>query len=395
MKPRHLVLAPLLLPTVRPAQALTLPEAQRYDTGYQIYQEDVERIRVESFYLKGLIDINADTSVRFQYLHDAISGSSPTGVLPSEPNFLAPVHDVRNGFLGALARQFGAHRLELEISQSSEGDYASRGYSLSDTWDLNQKNTSLAFGFNCLLDRVGVRGINNQDKTGLDFFTGLNQIIDKNTVVSANLTLGYNYGYLNDPYKQVSRNEIISLPVGDGTYFDLPIVNNYNENRPDHRFRQVLQFEGTHFFEPCNAALDAVYRISNDDFGVFSQCIQVEWRQAIGEKFEVTPYFRYYRQGAADFFTNTLNGVPVTLDPITGAPPNYPDGSAPNYSADYRLSALDSLSLGLRLTYQFCDSFSASVSYERYQMSGNGGNPAPAAAYPSADIWSCCAFVKF
>ncbi len=390
MNPRHFVLAPLLLPTVRTAQALTLPEAQRYDTGYQVYQEDAERIRVESFYLKGLIDINADTSVRFQYLHDAISGSSPTGAQydQTELPFLAGTHDIRDGILGALARQFGDHRVELEISRSTESDYTSNGMALSDTWDLNQKNTTLAFGLNILRDRVAVQGLDNQDKTAIDLFGGLTQIIDKNTTVSANLTLGYNYGYLNDPYKGIQRTDVTIFD--DGSMSD-PYLNLYPENRPDHRFRQVLQFQGTHFFEPCNAALDAVYRLSNDDFGVFSQCIQLEWRQAIGEKFEVTPYIRYYRQSAADFFMNTLDGV----FPITVSPPSIPNGSSPNYSADYRLSALDSLSLGLRLTYQFCDNFSASVSYERYQMSGNGGNHAPSAAYPSADIWSCCAFVKF
>ncbi|MEI6676289.1 MAG: DUF3570 domain-containing protein [Verrucomicrobiota bacterium] len=391
MKPRHFVLAPLLLPTLRPAEALTLPEAQRYDSGYQIYQEDGERMHIESFYFKGLIDINADTSLRFQYLHDAISGSSPTGTLPSESDFVLPMHDVRQGILGALARQFGDHRVEVEISHSTESDYQSNGYSLSDTWDLNQKNTTLAFGINYLSDEVSVLGIAPQDKRSIDFFTGLTQILDKNTVVSANLTLGYNYGYLNDPYKLVSRHEILPLRDGDGGFYDSPIVNSYHENRPDHRFREVLQLQGTHFFEPCNAALDAIYRLSNDDFGVFSQSIQLEWRQAIGEKFAVTPYFRYYRQTAADFFMNTLDGV----FPLSYTPPRYPNGSSPNYSADYRLSALDSLSLGLRLTYQFCDNFSASVSYERYQMHGLGSNAAPSATYPSADIWSCCAYIKF
>ncbi|MEI6653230.1 MAG: DUF3570 domain-containing protein [Verrucomicrobiota bacterium] len=390
MKPRHFVLAPLLLPTLRPAEALTLPEAQRYDSGFQVYQEDGERMHIESFYFKGLIDINADTSLRFQYLHDAISGSSPTGALHNQTElpFLSPMHDIRQGILGALARQFGDHRVEVEVSQSKETDYLSRGLALSDTWDLNQKNTTLAFGINYLSDEVTVRGIAPQDKHSIDFFTGLTQILDKNTVVSANLTLGYNYGYLNDPYKGIQRTDVIIFDDGS---MSNPFLNLYAENRPDHRFREVLQLQGTHFFEPCNAALDAVYRISNDDFGVFSQSIQLEWRQAIGEKFEVTPYFRYYRQTAADFFRNTLDG----FIPITVSPPDHPNGSSPNYAADYRLSALDSLSLGLRLTYQFCDNFSASVSYERYQMHGVGSNAAPSAAYPSADIWSCCAYVKF
>jgi len=391
MTPRHLVYAPLLLPTLRPAEALTLLEAQRYDASYQTYQEDDQRMRIESYYVKGVLDINADTAFRFQYLHDAISGSSPTGAFPSEANYLAEMHDVRTGILGAMSRQFGDHRVEFEASRSDESDYISKGFALSDVWALNQKNTTLSLGANYLADKVAVRGIQPQDKTQVDFFTGFSQILDKNSVVSANLTLGYASGYLNDPYKIIDRNEVLTLSDGAGGSFDLPLVTPYAENRPDHRWREVLQVEGTHFFETPDAALDAVYRLSNDTFGVLSQSIQVEWRQAIGGKFQVTPYFRYYHQSAADFFMNSLDGV----FPLSYSPPDYPNGAGPNYSADYRLSALDAASIGLRMTCQLTANVSASVSYERYEMSGRGHNPAPAASYPSADIWSFCASAKF
>ena len=386
MKPRHIALAPLLLPSLRAAEHFPLPEAARLDYGYQLYQEDAQRIRVESSYLKGQIDINADTAVRFQLLRDAISGSSPTGELPGEIYFLREMHDVRTGVLGALARQFGDHRFDLEISHSVESDYESKGYSLSDTWDLNQKNTTLAFGVNYLSDKVAVPGLPRQDKTGLDLFTGLTQLIDKNTVVSANFTLGYNHGYLNDPYKIIDRHELFLPGI-----LDLPVVTPYAENRPDHRLREVLQLEATHFFEAPGAALDTVYRLSHDDYGVVSQFIQMQWRQAIGSHVEVTPYVRYYRQNAAKFFMNSLDG----LFPLSYSPPDHPNGTGPNYSADYRLSALDALSLGLRLTCTVNTHFSVSASYERYAMNGLGGNQAPAAAYPSADIWSLCASAKF
>lgn len=389
MKPRHLILAPFLLPALRPAVAVAETGSQQYDTSYQSYREDSDRISVSSFYLRGKLDLNPETSFRFQYLRDAISGSSPTGAMhnQSELPFLAEIDDVRTGMLAALARQFGDHRVEMEVSISDESDYNSTGLSLSDAWELNQKNTTVAFGLNYLSDLVQVRGYNDQDKTGLDFFTGVTQIIDKNTTVTANLTLGTNNGYLNDPYKGIQRTDVTIYD--DGTV-SAPYLNLYPENRPDNRFRQVLQLEGTHYFAPANGALDAVYRLSNDDYGVFSQSIQVEWRQAIGEKFEVIPFFRYYRQSAADFFMNTLDGVPINSPNISR-----PDGSGPNYSADYRLSSLDALSLGIRFHYQFCDSFSANASYERYAMDGAGSDTAPSEAYPDANIWSFVLQAKF
>lgn len=380
MKPTHLLLAPLTLPAICPQASQAMPEHQRYDTSYQWYQEDDHRMQIESFYLRGEMDINADTFFRFQYLRDSISGSSPTGMVTRPDQRLATIiPDVREGVMAALAHQFDDHRVEFEISRSEESDYLSTGLALSDKWDLNQKNTTLAFGINYLTDDVSVPGTTIKNKTGVDLFTGITQVIDKNTVVTANLTLGYSGGYLNDPYKTIERDQSAEYSLPPGTLI-LPCA----ENRPDQRLREVLQLEGTHYFEQPNGALDAVIRFSHDDYGVFSQCLQLEWRQAVGEKLEITPFTRYYHQNAADFFANSLDNVLPYPAPV----PDYPDGSSPNYSADYRLSSLQSYSLGLRLRYQLNSHFAANASYERYIMHGVGSDQSPSFAYPSADIWT-------
>ncbi|MEO5915201.1 MAG: DUF3570 domain-containing protein [Luteolibacter sp.] len=383
MSPRHpLFLASIIGPAVQ-TQAEIMP--QTYDYGYQLYQEDSDRIKVESHYVRGEIDINDATSFRFQWLNDAISGASPTGALPgSSQPYLSDVEDVRTGILGAISRQFGDHRVELEISKSTEDDYDSRGYALSDKLELNQKNTTLSYGINYLDDSVKVPGLGNHEKNGYDLFTGVSQIIDKDTIISANLTLGYNDGYLNDPYKVVQRNEIVTIPDGLGGTIDVPVVNIYRENRPDHRFRQVLQLEGTRYFEPADGALDVVVRLSNDDYGIFSETLQVEWRQVVAGHLMLTPFFRIYHQNAADFFVNTLNGLPI------GTPAADPNGSGINYSADYRLSAFNAFSGGLKISYQFNEIFSASAAYERYVMSATGGTSdhSPEQSYPSANIWT-------
>ena len=72
---------------------------QRYDYSYQFYSEDSGRIQVESHYIRGQIDFDEATSFRFQVLSDAISGASPTGVLPGNAQpFLSDVEeDVQRG----------------------------------------------------------------------------------------------------------------------------------------------------------------------------------------------------------------------------------------------------------------------------------------------------------
>jgi hypothetical protein len=383
MIPRKpLLLATLLSPSLH-VQAQV--KSQQYDTSYQYYSEEDDRIRVESYYIRGQVEINDATSFRFQWLSDAISGSSPTGAMPggTQP-YLSNLEDVRTGILGALSQQFGDHRVELEISHSSENDYTSRGYVLSDTIQLNQKNTTLNFGANYLDDEVSVPGFGKQNKASYDLFSGVSQLIDKNTVVSANLTLGYSKGYLNDPYKSLQRTDVTQVPDGMGGNIDIDVVNLYRENRPDSRFRQVLQLEGKHYFETPDGVLDAVLRLSNDDYGVLSETVQVEWRQNVGKHLQVVPFVRYYHQNAADFFTKSLDGVDVAT------PAADPQGEGTLYSADYRLSALDSVSGGVRLRFQFNDHFAASAAYERYVMSGSGSaaDRSQSQAYPTADIWT-------
>jgi hypothetical protein len=376
-----LLVASLLCPALRVQGEVEIPP-QEYDYGFQLYQEDDNRIRVEAEYLRGRIELNDETAFRFQYIHDAISGASPTGALPgSVQPFYAELEDVREGILGAVSRQFGDHRAEIELSYSEEDDYISRGLALTDTWELNQKNTTLRFGFNYLDDDVEIAGLGDQDKNTYDFFTGISQLLGKNTIVSANLTLGYAEGYLSDPYKVVQRTTIVTIP---GPFpIEVPVVSVHRENRPDSRFRQVLRLAARHYFDPVNAALDGVVRLSHDDFGIFSQTVQIEWRQEIGDHFQAVPFIRYYHQSEADFFTNTLDDYP-------GTPPAFPDGSGPNYSADYRLSSFDSLSGGLRLNYRFNEHFSLSAAYERYVMDGTGGasDRSPDPAYADADIWT-------
>jgi len=369
------VLTPLLLP------AISLPAAEdfRFDSSYQVYDESGGRMFVESYYYRGEMFLSEETSFRFQILRDAISGSTPIGTQPggTQP-FLAEIDDVRTGVLAALSQQIGDHRVELEVSNSRESDYLSQGISLSDKWELNQKNTTLSFGLNYLNDTIAVRGTENQNKKSYDLFLGPSQLLDKNTIVSANLTLGYAEGYLNDQYKVIQRDELLTIP-GVGT---IPVTNIYRENRPASRLRGVLQLQGTHYFSKANAALDAVVRLSQDDYGVFSQSLQLEWRQGLFDKFELTPFFRYYQQSAADFFHNTLNEVNV------GTPQRYPDGGGPNYSADYRLSSMATMSLGLKLRYKMTENLSVSTTFEQYEMTGIGDNQAPAAAYPKASMWT-------
>ncbi len=360
--------------------------SQEYDYGFQIYDEGNERIRVEANYVRGKIDLSDESTFKFQLLNDAITGSSPTGALPggNQP-FTSDLEDVRTGILAALGHNLGDQRLELELSKSEESDYFSSGISINYEKDYNLGNTTLAFGFNYLDDVVKVPLLDDEKKDSYDIFAGVTQLLGKNTVVSADLTLGYAEGYLNDPYKVVQRNEDFVIAPG----ISVPIVNIYRENRPDSRTRQVLHQETKHYFESLKGTLKTAFRLSNDDYGIFSQTAEIEWRQEVNEDLLIAPFYRFYNQSSADFFVLTLNELNID------APADEPNGDGPNYSADYRLSSLHATSIGLKIHYQVNDKLSLSGAYEHYAMKGVGSETAPSEAYPTANTFSISAQLKF
>jgi hypothetical protein len=278
----------------------------------------------------------------------------------------------------------------VELSHSEENDYDSKGLALSDAIELNQKNTVLSFGFNYLDDNVKVPGLGDHRKESYDGFLGASQLINKNTTLTANLTLGWSNGYLNDPYKVVQRNEVVTtpdtiIPVGDGTNITIPgiavpVVAIYRENRPKERYKQTLQLEGKHYFEAESATAEIIARFSHDDYGIVSEMLNFEWRQDIGSRLQLSPFVRFYHQSAADFYVTTLNDLDI------GTPSAAPNGTGPYYSADYRLSSLDATSMGLRMKVQVGENLSFNATYEHYTMKGSGSDVAPDAMYPSANM---------
>jgi hypothetical protein len=90
----------------------------------------------------------------------------------------------------------------------------------------------------------------------------------------------------------------------------------------------------------------------------------------------LVPSVRGYRQNAADFYFPTLTGTGI----VPTAPPT---GRAPYYSADYRLSALDTLDYGIKAVWTPTAHWQVDAAFDRYDMHGRDGVTS-ARAYPQA-----------
>ena len=163
----------------------------------------------------------------------------------------------------------------------------------------------------------------------------------------------------------------------------------------------------TQYFQSLNGSADLNYRLHHDDWGIWAHTVGLEWHQKLGTRVLLSPLFRYHRQTAAEFYSIRFHGDPLLPDGgqyalqgdgftmLFSGDEGFPgDGVAhsipahPNYySSDFRLSELESFTLGAALRVKLCEHAYLSLAYKRYLMRGLDGIT-PQGQYPSAHAFT-------
>ena len=359
--------------------------------GYRFeqYREDNGRMGVETDSVIFDLQPKSWLTLQGEGVYDAISGFTPTGSPP--PNTitfigspppsgassssvpLSHMKDAReSGSLGATL-SYKNNRLTPQISFSEESDYISRGLSFNYLADFNDKNTTFNLGWSHDWDKVLPHGFLFQEatKNSEEILIGVNQLLNPKAVLTANFTFGHAAGYLNDQYRGVLfDNEIQGDPI-------TPALE--PEHRPGDRERYIGYVSLTQAVTPVNASVEVSYRFAHDTFGVDSHNVQIAWYQKLGKHVVLSPMFRYYYQNAAFFYVVRL--------PDYNTRPTY-------YSADYRLSNMETFAAGLSLNWKVRDWLSLDLAYQRYVMKGLDGITSQS-AYPSANMFTLGARIWF
>ena len=342
---------------------------------FQTWQEENGRIRVDSHYALAERDLGVATKLKVTGLIDTISGASPTGqpaAKPGAPLPVAKLTDRRKAWSLDLSHAFAVSTVAVGYANSRESDYISNGWSVNTRTEFNEKNTTLLVGYARVDDDITARFLPEpRTKTGDDVVVGVTQLLNPRASVSLNVTRGVARGYLSDPYKIIQKSTEL-LPG-----LSLPLT--FPENRPDRREKWIV-FSGVNLAVPeMNGALDGSYRFYRDDYGIRSHTVELAWFQSIGERLIVRPAVRYYRQGAADFYRLSLDGTAIVPGPVT-------TGRAPFFSADYRLSEMDTATVGVKAIWTVRpERLTIDAAVERYTMRGRDGKT-PADAYADANV---------
>jgi len=333
------------------------------DYRYEYYGEENDRMTIEThsvYFEQKLLD---SLAAKGEIIYDGISGATPTGGYDGtgKPS-TTTLHDTRWAGNVGLDWQLGRLTLSPGVAYSRESDYSSRGISLGTSLAFNDKNTILQFGADHNFDSVRHADRTTwSSKDATDIIIGVSQLLSPKDIINAAFTYGYESGFLNDPYRQITFS---------GSGFTYP------EIRPSYRSKEVMFVSYTHYFDTINGSLEGSYRFHHDSYDVFSHTLGLTWHQWLGKHLMVEPMFRFYEQGAASFYSLNVNGY-FPSDPFTR--PSI-------YSADYRLSNFYSLDYGLEVTGIITDHLHVTAGYHRYEM--NGLDSTPSAAYPKANIFT-------
>ena len=285
---------------------------------------------------------------------------------------LTQLHDLRMAVSLSFPVTFPVRttiqQITPQASYSTESDYDSLGLALDYQIQLNQKNTTLNFSVSQNIDSVrDFTQVNWRSKNGTEYLVGINQLLTPKSYIEADFTFGDEYGYLSDPYRGIMA--FLNFPLQQNTPPDAALIP---ENRPSRRTREIFYTEYTQFIDPFDGSIELSYRFFHDSYGIYANTFEGVWRQNLGRHFVLSPGLRYYRQSAASFY--------YVIIPDYNNLPAY-------YSADYRLSQMETFNISVDLTCKIVKQFYLDLAYSRYIMRGLDGITSQS-AYPSANVFS-------
>jgi hypothetical protein len=345
------------------------------DYKYENYREDDGRITVQT----ETSSVDQDVLPFDGHIHltgtiDAVSGATPTG-RPAQAGtdqvILTEIHTRRKAWSGDYSEQIKNFNIDAGFAESRESDYVSYGWSVNTLTDFNEKNTTVRAGIAGTDDRVEVFFEPAYlPKHTHSAILGVTQLLDPLTFVTFNVTLGRDTGYLSEPHKFVEK--------GIEIFPGIVLEEAFGENSPNARNTGTLYASVNRAVPNLKGAVEASYRFYADSYGITSSTVGLAWLQHFGPHVIVTPSARYYEQSAARFYIYNLDDSPVI-------PTKLPFGQGPYYTSDFRLSAQEDFTYGLKVTWKPKDWFQIDAAYDHLAMRGTDGLT-PQSAYPTAGI---------
>lgn len=258
-------------------------------------------------------------------------------------------------------------RINYDSRISMEFDYLSLGGGVEFLYDINQHLTTLLSGVNIEYNRVhpvgGVpiafssmqapasfqpKDVASISRRQSGVHIGINQILNKKSLLQLKYSFANATGYLTDPYK------IVTVVDDQAINETGKSINYLYENRPDQRKIQNIYVAYKLNFD--TDVIDLSYRYYWDEWDVKSSTLDMKYRYSFGDRKYIQPHLRIYGQSAAEFYRHSLN--------ISEAIPEFA-------SADFRLAEFNAYTVGFRYGKSYSEGREQSIGLEYYTQRGD------------------------
>ncbi|MEP7144825.1 MAG: DUF3570 domain-containing protein [Ferruginibacter sp.] len=231
--------------------------------------------------------------------------SASSDQIDSKANSSASSHDIRiyPSLSWSVENEIKGTGFGLNVSASTEFDYKSFGFGAS--FSKKSKNNNREFGIKAqaYLDKVSLilpvelrtGSVAGQEddhhypatpRNSLSGSLSYSQVVNQKLQLLFLLDLAWQNGYLGLPFHRVYFNDNTlkaeSLP---GTRFKIPIGVRAN------------------YFLGDKIVIRSFYRYYHDDWGITAHTADIETAIKITPFFSVAPFYRYYHQTAAKYFS--------------------------------------------------------------------------------------------
>ncbi|MBD2858879.1 DUF3570 domain-containing protein [Spongiibacter sp. KMU-158] len=312
------------------------------------------RYEIDSHLFRYVSPVGENQELNIDFAYETMSGASPWIVMP-QVNTGRPVQLMSGASIKEERKDIQASLKHFHDKQtvitavagfSDENDYQAFNVGAAVDYEQFEKQRTFSAGFGISDDhmeptdgRTMIDRVDTADKSSVNMFVGISQIINARTVVQGSLSLAFHDGFLSDPYKKFW------------------VVNQSNalmDSRPDKREPIILEGRLRHYVPAAKAALHLDYRYYDDDWDVVSHTFDASWYQNLPNDWQLTPSFRYYSQTQAYFYA-----------------PYYIDARSDGYgSSDYRLSPYGAISFRLKLSKDW-GKLSTNLEWESYKASAD------------------------
>jgi hypothetical protein len=252
------------------------------------------------FELGGGLESSGGGELAVHSLVDVITSASVASGAAGEP-FTENRYELGARYL----HSFGDVRVGGWFRYSHEPDYLSLFAGVRAELDLAQRNTLLGAAVSAghdTLDNSGAQGglselVEGELRTALGSLS-LTQLLSPLVLAGVTYDVIHLRGFQENPYRTVVAGGVVEP-----------------ERVPSTRLRHAL-FATTRGHVPrLSATIVAGYRFYIDDWGITAHTPELRWIQDLSPRLALHLRYRYYRQGAADFYKDIYDSNDPAIEP--------------------------------------------------------------------------------